>query len=29
MTQIIDKGFTDLDKFPVCEESNCLERLEL
>jgi hypothetical protein len=29
MTQIIDKGFTDLDKFPVCEEPNCLERLEL
>lgn len=29
MTQIIDKGFSDLDKFPVCEEPNCLERLEL
>lgn len=29
MTQLVDKGFTDLDKFPNCAEPNCLERLEL
>ena len=29
MTQLFDKSFGDLDKFPVCGESNCVTRLEL
>jgi hypothetical protein len=29
MTMLLDKSFSDLDKFPVCEEPNCLDRLEL
>lgn len=29
MTVYIDKSFGDLDKFPVCAESNCAQRLEI
>lgn len=29
MTQIFDKSFSDMEKFPKCTESNCLQYLEL
>ena len=29
MTQLFDKSFGDLDKFPVCGEANCSQALEL